>query len=80
MNTHGFGQNKNGEITERCKNAINSAVNTSRLNDEGNPQFNNGNKNNKMKQQANILQQIGNINIINIENLFFDDEEEQEFE
>jgi hypothetical protein len=33
-----------------------------------------------MKQQANILQQIGNINIINIENLFFDDEEEQEFE
>ncbi len=54
VNTHGFGQNKNGEITERCKNAINSAVNTSRLNEEGNP-YNNGNKNNKMKQQANIL-------------------------
>ena len=54
VNPHGFGQNKNGVITERCKNAINSAFNTSRLYEEGNL-FNNENKNNKLKQQSNIL-------------------------
>ncbi len=54
VNTHGFGQNKNGEITERCKNAINSTFNTSQLNEEGNL-FNIENKNNKLKQQSNIF-------------------------